>query len=72
MVRAIEAELRLASDRDRGRIDGMIDDLADRCDHLGLYLGLAPVRDPGASRERRRRETIQPAPRTTPLSASWR
>ncbi len=34
--------------------------------------GLAPVRDPGATRERRRRETIQPAPRTTPLSASWR
>ncbi len=42
MVRAIEAELRLGPDRERDRIDQMLDELTDRCDHLGLDPGWRP------------------------------
>ncbi len=42
MVRAIEAELRLGADRDRGRIEEMLDELAARCTKLGLDPGWNP------------------------------
>ena len=42
MVRAIEAELRLGPDREPDRIDQMLDELTDRCDHLGLDPGWRP------------------------------
>ena len=42
MVRAIEAELRLGPDRERDRIDQMLDELTDRCNHLGLDPGWRP------------------------------